>query len=84
MNIKFEDLQENFVKIGKICDIIDAIELELSALSYTPGMDENKHVKVIEEYLEQTDSIKRDLYKKSCEWFFAKYWEDNKIVTEDK
>ena len=84
MNIKFDELQSNFVKIGRLCDIIDAIELELSALSYTPGMDENKHFKVIEDYLEQTDLLKRDLYKKSCEWFFDKYWEDNKIVKEGK
>ena len=63
MNIKFEDLQSNFVKIGRLCDIIDAIELELSILSCTPGMDENKHIKVIEEYLKQTDFLKKDLSK---------------------
>ena len=79
MNIKFEEMQSNFVKIGKLCDIIDAIELELCCLRNVPGMEEDKHLNIIDEYLDQSDELKRELYRTACSWFFEKYWEDKKI-----
>lgn len=84
MDIKFEEMQSNFVKIGTICDIIDAIEFELSCLRHVSGMEENKHLNIIEGYLDKCDELKKELYRTACSWFCEKYWEDKKICQVDK